>query len=90
MRRQHTTVHYSLANQLSSSTEGLLVLNNKIQPSTFEDLIGFLKQLMNQAASHLATRRATKWKSRLGKEATNERKEEEHLWGKRSEGAVNI
>lgn len=32
-------------------------LKNKIQPSTFKDLIGFIKPFTNQAASHLAARR---------------------------------
>ena len=31
------------------------MLKNKIQPSKFEDLIGFIKQFMNREASHLAT-----------------------------------
>ena len=30
------------------------LLKNKIQPSKFEDLIGFIKLFMNEAASHLA------------------------------------
>ena len=30
---------------------------NKIQPSKFEDLIGFIQRFMNQAVSYLATRR---------------------------------
>lgn len=34
----------------------LKVLKNKIQPSEFEDLIGFIKQFMIWAVSHLATR----------------------------------
>ena len=34
------------------------LLKQKIQPSEFEDLIGFIKQFMNQAVSHLATRKA--------------------------------
>ena len=35
---------------------GLTVLKNKIQPSKFEDLMGFIKPFMNQAASHVARR----------------------------------
>lgn len=31
------------------------MLNNKIQPSQFEDLISFIKQIMTRAASHLAS-----------------------------------
>lgn len=34
----------------------LVTLKNKIQPSEFENLIGFLKQVMNPAASPLASR----------------------------------
>lgn len=37
---------------------GSSLLKNKIQQSASEDLIGFLKQFMNPAASHLAIRRA--------------------------------
>lgn len=36
------------------------MLKNKIQPSSFEDLIGFIKQFMNLAASHLASRVVSK------------------------------
>ena len=35
----------------------LSLVKNQIQPSKFEDLIGFIKQFINWAASHLATRR---------------------------------
>ena len=35
-----------------------LLWNNKIQPGKFEDLIGFIKQLMIWAAPHLASRGA--------------------------------
>lgn len=35
------------------------MLKNKIQPSKFADLIGFIKPFINWAASHLATGRAT-------------------------------
>ena len=31
------------------------VLKNKIQLNKFEDLIGFIKQFMNQVAFHLAS-----------------------------------
>ena len=34
------------------------VLKNKIQPSKFEDLIGFIQQFMSRAASHLERRKA--------------------------------
>ena len=37
------------------------ILQNKIQPSTFEYLIGFTKCFMNQAALPLAARRALWW-----------------------------
>lgn len=30
-----------------------MILKNKIQPSTFEDVIGFIKGFMTRAASHL-------------------------------------
>lgn len=40
---------------LSSSTASKSVKNNKIQSSKAEDLIGFIKGFMNQAASHSAT-----------------------------------
>ena len=32
----------------------MYVLENKIQPSKFEDTIGFIQRFMNQAASHLS------------------------------------
>lgn len=35
--------------------------NNKIRPSTFEDIIGFIKWCMNQTASHLASREMLHW-----------------------------
>lgn len=62
---------------------GSVVLKNKIQPSKFEDLIDFIKQFMNWAASLLASRDAlrscTKWKvcigRRMGKEVIIKRKE---------------
>lgn len=34
------------------------MLENKIQLNKFEDLIGLIKQIMNQPASRLGTRRA--------------------------------
>lgn len=33
-----------------------LLLKNKIQPGEFEDLIGFIKGVVNRAASHLVSR----------------------------------
>lgn len=34
-----------------------MALKNKMQQSYFEDLIGFIKQFMSQAALHLAARK---------------------------------
>ena len=36
----------------------MTVLKNKIQPGKFKDLIGFIKWLMNLAASHVSSRKA--------------------------------
>lgn len=34
---------------------------NKVLPSKFEDLIGFFKQFLNPAASHLGSREELHW-----------------------------
>ena len=39
------------------SHQVLPLLNNKIPPSEFEDLIGFIKRFMNQVASYLANQK---------------------------------
>lgn len=45
---------------------------------------------MNQAASHLASRRATKWKQVGARKLLMKEKKPGHLWGKRSERVVNM
>ena len=60
-----------------------ILLKNKIKLTKLEDLRGFIKGFMNQAASHPATTRALQglYKiegcigRRVGKEATNKRKD---------------
>lgn len=62
-------------------------VKNRIQPNKFEDLLGFIKQFMNQAAFHLATRRVLREvvqnkifiERRVGKRAINKIKK--LLWG---------
>lgn len=43
-----------------------MLLENKIQLRTFEDLIGFIKRLVERVASYPATRRALERLYKLG------------------------